>query len=192
VLRWLDDLHVATVLCIRERARLQRRDVRNADVELPTPPSSACSGSSCWANMAAAFNGQVERVVSHFVLDAQSIARVANGVLSDAAPELPSLWLSTRHDARSSLDALAERLPRRAGWDRLVLPAQQMHALREIVAQVRRRARVYETWGFARDGRGLGISALSPAPAGPARRWRRRCSRASSSSTRTASTSAPW
>lgn len=166
VLRWLDDLHVATVLCIRERARLQRRDVRNADVELPTPPEQRLLWKQLLGEHAAAFNGQVERVVSHFVLDAQSIARVANGVLSDTAPELPSLWLSTRHDARSSLDALAERLPRRAGWDRLVLPAQQMHALREIVAQVRRRARVYETWGFARDGRGLGISALFTGPSG--------------------------
>jgi hypothetical protein len=166
VLHWLDELQVATFLCIRERARLQRRDVRNADVELPTPPEQRLLWKRLLGERSAAFNGQVERVVSHFVLDAQSIARVANGVLSEGSAEPPSLWHSTRHDARTSLDALAERLPRRAGWDRLVLPAQQMNALHEIVAQVRLRDRVYETWGFARDGRGLGVSALFTGPSG--------------------------
>ena len=42
-----------------------------------------------------------------------------------------------------------------------MLPGCQLQTLREIAAQVRQRAKVYETWGFAAKGtRGLGISAL--------------------------------
>jgi SpoVK/Ycf46/Vps4 family AAA+-type ATPase len=41
------------------------------------------------------------------------------------------------------------------------LPEPQRQILREIAAQVRQRARVYEIWGFAAKGtRGLGVSAL--------------------------------
>jgi SpoVK/Ycf46/Vps4 family AAA+-type ATPase len=46
-------------------------------------------------------------------------------------------------------------------WEDLVLPEQQCRTLREIVAHVRQRTRVYEQWGFAaKSRRGLGISAL--------------------------------
>jgi vesicle-fusing ATPase len=42
-----------------------------------------------------------------------------------------------------------------------VLPAAQKAALADIVAHVRRRAKVYDHWGFAAKGaRGLGVSAL--------------------------------
>jgi vesicle-fusing ATPase len=49
----------------------------------------------------------------------------------------------------------------------LVLPGEQTTALREIAGNVRRRATVYEQWGFAaRSPRGLGISALFAGPSG--------------------------
>ena len=61
--------------------------------------------------------------------------------------------------------------------------------LRAILAQVAPSQRVYETWGFGpRVGSGLGITALFAGEPAPARRWRPRCSPASSGSTCTAST----
>ena len=63
--------------------------------------------------------------------------------------------------ARSRLDDLAQRIEPVADWDDLVLPDAQLQTLRDIAAQVRQRAKVYESWGFASKGtRGLGISAL--------------------------------
>jgi SpoVK/Ycf46/Vps4 family AAA+-type ATPase len=59
------------------------------------------------------------------------------------------------------MDRLAEKLDVKATWDDIVLPEQEATLLRQIVAQVRVRARVYDDWGFrARMNRGLGISAL--------------------------------
>lgn len=62
--------------------------------------------------------------------------------------------------ARSRLETLAQRIESTANWDNLVLPESQRQMLRDIAANVRQRSTVYETWGFARDTRGLGISAL--------------------------------
>jgi SpoVK/Ycf46/Vps4 family AAA+-type ATPase len=66
-----------------------------------------------------------------------------------------------RHSGRRKLDDLAECIATSATWDDLVLPEAQVSALRQIAAQVRRCARVYEDWGFGRrNGRGLGVAAL--------------------------------
>src|SRR5262249_11296310 len=54
-----------------------------------------------------------------------------------------------------------------ASWDDLVVPDEQKATLRDIVAHVRHRFLVYDTWGFARKGsRGLGMSALFSGPSG--------------------------
>ncbi len=72
-----------------------------------------------------------------------------------------------RERARPRLELLAERIEPVAGWDELVLPAEEMEVLGEIAAQLRHRDRVYESWGFAaKSARGLGISALFEGPSG--------------------------
>jgi hypothetical protein len=165
-LHWLDELRAATIVCVRERVRLTRRAVRHAEVERPSPADQRSLWHGALGERGAALNGQLDRVVSHFALDTDAVARIG-AALGDTTPiSGEALWQSARHDARSSLDALAERLPQRCGWDSLVLPEQQMDALREMVAHVRQRSRVYEQWGFARDGRGLGASALFVGPSG--------------------------
>jgi SpoVK/Ycf46/Vps4 family AAA+-type ATPase len=59
------------------------------------------------------------------------------------------------------VEALAQRIDSAARWDDLVLPEAQKQILRDVGAQVRHRATVYERWGFGgRGARGLGISAL--------------------------------
>jgi len=82
---------------------------------------------------------------------------------SDAAPQTVAaqLWETCRGQARSRLDDLAQRVETTAAWDDLVVPAFQKQILRDIVVNVRQRARVYDQWGFAaKSSRGLGISAL--------------------------------
>lgn len=78
-----------------------------------------------------------------------------DGELSNA------LWDAYRTQARSRMDNLAQRIECSAAWDDLVLPEVQRRTLREIVARVRQRGKVYDNWGFAaKSARGLGISAL--------------------------------
>jgi SpoVK/Ycf46/Vps4 family AAA+-type ATPase len=79
----------------------------------------------------------------------------------------PVLWQVCREQSQASLEGLAECIKTRAQWEDLVLPEEQSHTLGEIVAQVRQRMKVYESWGFAaRNVRGLGISALFAGPSG--------------------------
>jgi len=69
--------------------------------------------------------------------------------------------------ARPRLNDLAQPIDSTATWEDLVLPDAQRLILRDIVAHVRQRAKVYSEWGFAgKSGRGLGISALFAGPSG--------------------------
>ena len=71
------------------------------------------------------------------------------------------LWTACLNRTRPSLESLAQRLDTKATWEQLVLPEEAMGVLRQIVNQVRRRARVYDDWGFRdRMNRGLGVSAM--------------------------------
>jgi SpoVK/Ycf46/Vps4 family AAA+-type ATPase len=107
----------------------------------------------------------IDRLVNQFNLGPAAIA-TASAMASrekDASPAsvATQLWETCRGQARSRLDDLAQRVETTATWDDLVLPAFQKQILRDIVVNVRQRARVYDQWGFAaKSSRGLGISAL--------------------------------
>ena len=65
------------------------------------------------------------------------------------------------------LAGLAQRIEVTQTWDDLVLPEGPASAIVELLARIRKRDRVYEDWGFAREiGRGLGITALFSGPPG--------------------------
>ncbi|KUL31814.1 ATP-binding protein [Streptomyces regalis] len=71
------------------------------------------------------------------------------------------LWQAGLTEARVGLDELGRRIEPEAGWGDLVLAERHSRVLREIVAHVRRRATVYQEWGFAGTlRRGLGVTAL--------------------------------
>jgi len=72
-----------------------------------------------------------------------------------------AVWGAAREAARGGLDALAQRLVTRAGFDDLVLPPAQFAALRDIAGQLRHRELVYREWGFGdKHPRGQGLTAL--------------------------------
>jgi hypothetical protein len=59
------------------------------------------------------------------------------------------------------LGQLARRVTVTQTWDDLVLPAEQIDPILELLARVRKRQQVYEQWGFAaKVGKGLGVTAL--------------------------------
>ena len=109
-------------------------------------------------------NGAIEGVAAQFRLSARQIeatgAVLGPGLATTLQPDA-ALWQACRGLNRTRLDALAQRIEPAATWDDLILPDPQRATLREIAAHVRHRSRVYQDWGFARQGaRGLGISAL--------------------------------
>jgi len=107
----------------------------------------------------------IDGLVNQFNLGPAAIA-TASAMASREAHASPQavaaqLWETCRGQARSRLDDLAQRVETTAAWDDLVVPAFQKQILRDIVVNVRQRARVYDQWGFAaKSSRGLGISAL--------------------------------
>src|SRR6202011_5425589 len=77
------------------------------------------------------------------------------------------VWAAARRTARSGLEEIAERIDARSGWDDLVLPAQQMRTLADVVAHARNRTHVYEDCEMGTASRrGLGISVLFHGPSG--------------------------
>ena len=156
------------IILSRERLRPRHRPVITADVAKP----SASEQRTLWRRTlgpdAASLNGEIETVASQFALGTRAVVAASNEAVAllradgGGRGELPdALWDACRAQARPRLDNLAQRIEPAAGWDDLVLPGVQLSLLREIAAQVRQRATVYEKWGFATKGaRGLGVSAL--------------------------------
>jgi hypothetical protein len=148
-------------------AGLRRPEVR-LDVRRPRPEEQRTLWREHLGPWSSDLNGQVDCLVAHFSLGADSIrsacVQAIGEISARAAPEgaiAGIVWEACRAQARSRLDDLAQRIEPCAGWDDLVLPPPQRQLLAEIASQMRQRSRVYEEWGFGDSAvRGLGISAL--------------------------------
>jgi len=165
--------HARSVVLVACREPLQVSDTPLARFDVHKPPRA--EQAALWHGALSrvrdavendALDVEIDAVVTHFDFGPAAIAAVAELALGAAtehdAPVLAErLWSCCRAQARGRLDDLAQRIVTTAGWDELVLPAEQMQVLHEIVANVRQRTTVYERWGFAaKSQRGLGISAL--------------------------------
>jgi ATPase family associated with various cellular activities (AAA) len=143
------------------------RAVKLVEVAPPTAEEQA----EIWRGalpMFPALNGALGKLGSQFSLSPATIRSVAGELDSqaDAAPAMDRLWDACRRHARPRLEALAQRIEPAARWQDLVLPEKQLDLLRQIAVHVRHRAQVYQAWGFAKGGRGLGISAMFAGPSG--------------------------
>jgi hypothetical protein len=157
----------------RKPLRAGARQTIRLDLDPPTADELLPVWGAALAPVSARLNGTAERLADTFRTlpeTAQTIgaelAALAPG-LSDAALA-DSAWDACRRAARPGLDDLAERVGSRAGWDDLILPADQIDTLKAIAAQVRHRRTVYDSWGFGDRlaGRGLGVTALFSGPSG--------------------------
>ena len=158
---WLERMRAAAIICARDRVPVVGRVSRAVDVERPARREQRDLWQRALGRRAIAFNGQLDRVVDQFSLDAGAIARIG-AAIEDA----DALWDEVRREARPALDELAQRLPGIAGWDDLVVPPAQLGTLREIAAHIRHQAQVYDNWGFGRATRGLGVTAMFAGPSG--------------------------
>jgi ATP-dependent 26S proteasome regulatory subunit len=166
VISFASGISVAILLSSREPLPLHRLNTLLVDV----PQASTTEQVTLWRQALGApadrLNGQLQNMVSQFNLGAEAIYAASTQALEyetqiDDDGMATHLWNICRTSSRQRLDELAQRIEPVATWDDLVLPEAQLEILRHIVAHVRQRARVYDSWGFrAKSARGLGISAL--------------------------------
>jgi len=146
----------------------KRRPALRLDVERPSPAEQQALWVKALGPLAQGLDGQLEGLVAQFKLGPREIQAASIEALAGWSKEefesgelVPVLWDACRTQARPRLEDLAQRIDPAATWSDLVLPGPQLLILKEIGVHLRRRARVYDTWGFASKGsRGLGISAL--------------------------------
>ena len=166
VVSFASNMSAAIILSSREPLPLPSQRMLRLDV----PQAESAEQITLWHQAlgpsAKHLNGQLQRLVSQFNLGADAIY-VASAQVLDNGTDLSDdelgarLWETCRYSARQRLDELAQRIESIATWPDLVLPEAQRETLHHIVAHVRQRTRVYDTWGFRRkSARGLGISAL--------------------------------
>ena len=104
--------------------------------------------------------------LSAATIDAAARAAILRAPAADRV-ELPDVRLALRDLLEHRIDGLARRVDWKQRWSDLVLPSDQIDLLIELVARVRHRDQVLDTWGFgAKIGKGHGIAALLSGPPG--------------------------
>jgi hypothetical protein len=168
IARIIENYDNPLLITSRDRRHPRQRPLITFEVEQPSSQEQR----ELWINTlgptAASLNGHIETLVSNFSLSAPAIraaclkTKGTNKIATDNGNDFGSqLWETCRIQARSRMEDLAQRIESGSQWEDLVLPDIQRDTLREIIAHVRQRAKVYETWGFGgKSGRGLGITAL--------------------------------
>ena len=174
VARLLEDLRGALILSSANRRLMLARRVTTLEVDKPTKAEQRALWQQRLGSAGAAVNGKLDgkldAIGSQFNFAANVIRSASDEALqahSDGGDLTGALWDICRAHARPRLNDLAQRIVAVTGWDELVLPDAQRQILRQIVVQVRQRAKVYDAWGFGAAGaRGLGIGALFAGPSG--------------------------
>ena len=163
VQRLIERLGGVLMVASRERRRIMERPSLVLDVNKPSIDEQCAVWHHALGSAAQQVNGQIEGIVAQFNLSTATIYAASASALgqTSAADVVDTIWNACRIQTRAQLDELAQRITPAATWDDLVLPPTQRQILHEVVAHVRQRRTVYDTWGFAaKSSRGLGISAL--------------------------------
>jgi hypothetical protein len=159
----------AIVLNAPEPARLsrlrQRRMLRLqvADASVAARQVAALHGLP--REQAAALAAAMRPALRQFNVPAAELRLVVTEALAEVQGKPvqlgPAVWRLCRAAVRGGLDALAQRIDSRAGFDDLVAPPVVITQLRAIAGELQHRPRVHGDWGFAaHNGRGLGAAAL--------------------------------
>jgi len=125
-----------------------------------------------WERVLPETAGDVTRAAARrYAITPALLQGAASGAIALAqSPErvtIDHLHGALRTQLERRLVGFARRVETRQTWDDLVLPVDQFDLLVELVARVRHRKQVLETWGFAdKVGRGLGLSVLLSGPPG--------------------------
>ena len=145
------------------------RDRTLVHVELP--PATSAQRATLWhAALAQGTSDDAELLAGQYPLAPAMIhaaAHVARTRAVDRALVPDDIYAGIRTVLDDKLGDHARRVTVTQTWDDLVLPQDHVDAVVELMARVRERRRVYESWGFgAKVGKGLGVAALFSGPPG--------------------------
>jgi hypothetical protein len=161
VARLVDRLQGVIFLDTREALSGVQRPTAQFEIAKPTATEQAAE----WAFFLEQNAGDSPaQLAAQFDLSFDAIRQLATRVTSDSSDPTTlaaRLWGACLAETRPDLDILAQRIPPKASWKDLVLPAPELALLHQIAEQIRQRNTVYEKWGFGKKmSRGLGVSAL--------------------------------
>ncbi|BAZ33991.1 AAA ATPase central domain-containing protein (plasmid) [Cylindrospermum sp. NIES-4074] len=172
IARFIESINCPLIITSRDRRRQRQRPLITFDVQQPTADEQQLIWQNALGEITPTLKEHIEILVSNFSLNPPAIQTACLKVRSAKREKQEEeettntkiqhqLWDICRNQARPRLDELAQRIELTVGWDDLVLPDKERHTLRQIIAHVAQRSKVYNSWGFgSRSGRGLGISAL--------------------------------
>lgn len=164
--QWVERAQGLITLSGRTRWPVAARRVVNLELPALTRAEQRAAWEEALGASAGALNGHLAQITSQFNLSMPAIQAAASAFTS-AGDDAGQLWQACREQARPRLDDLAQRIQSPADWSHLVLPPLQESLLRQVVAHVRFRDKVFDDFGFAaRSPRGQGISAVFAGPSG--------------------------
>ncbi len=111
-------------------------------------------------------------IAGQFTLTASQIADAVAAAADRAAQrgqplDRTDLFLAARNYSSPGLSTLAHKIEARYTWNDIVLPADQVNMLREVITTVRGRPTVLETWGVgAKLASSAGVTILFAGPPG--------------------------
>ncbi len=157
-------------VAVPERRSFRQRSVITLEIGKPALEEQHALWEAALGPEAAGLDEALAHLTAHFDVGLEAVRAASLSALAETArlaahgeavPLETALWNACRVGARTSLDNLAERVEAKTTWDDLILPKPQQDVLHDILANVRRRSTVYQTWGFGgRSTRGLGVTAL--------------------------------
>jgi hypothetical protein len=91
----------------------------------------------------------LDELAARFTVGPGTIRNVVTAVARGAPPDADhAIEAALRQYLESKLGAVATRVTRLASWSQIVLPADIHDSIVELVARIRHRRTVYDTWGF--------------------------------------------
>lgn len=180
LLRAIEDFSWLTFLASERPFRPTGRWREHAWLQVALPTPDDVSSVEIWQRVLSAYSVDVaptdlDRLAAQFrFTEGQIRATVqsaADATLLETtrAQQLESADLARASRAQSvaRVGSLAQRIDSRNSWPDIVLPADTLSQLRELVTQVRYRRTVLGTWGFGQKlARGKGLAALFSGPSG--------------------------
>ncbi len=137
-------------------------------IEVKAPPS--VQRALLWATLLDASETDGEYLATTYplapaIMHAAAAAAKARAVGRNLTPE--DVELGIRAVLDDKIGHFAKRIDVTQTWKDLVIEREQAQSITELIARIRQRRTVYETWDFAaKVGRGLGVSALFSGPPG--------------------------
>ncbi len=165
---WLRRFPGPVMATAHESVRSNARPVVCHLVEKP----DLSTRTACWRQALGA--GMVEVIAAaaqQYTLRPGAIAAAARNAIAATVVGTTITAATIQGGVRAHLGeaigALATRVDWRQTWDDLVLPSDQFEQIIELVARVRHRGQVFDTWGFGdKVGKGHGVAALFSGPPG--------------------------